>query len=217
MKKTSFQLPSLIIIPLIVALFCFNSCDQKGTPATQTTLHKDSSKNEIQPITMAYVNLDTLEEKYDFYKDAKKNFDQRQINIEAELRRQAQQLQNEYIALQKKAQSGTFTESEGKAAEKRLASMQENLENKRNNLTSQLLKDQDAFTQNLQSQLDSFLVEYNKDKNYDFIISYVKGGSLLLVNPTYDITDDVVKGMNKKHSKKKDKKEKPQAADSTKA
>ncbi len=43
------------------------------------------------------------------------------------------------------------------------------------------------------------LNNYNKDKHYDYIFSYTDIGTeraLLMANKQWDITDDVIKGMN---------------------
>ena len=183
------------------------SCQQKNTKANnnpdtatgaQTTDHVDRGG-----VRIAYVNIDTLEAKYTYFKEAKDAFDKKQASVEAQLRASAETLQNEYVGLKKKAQAGTLTQAEGEAAEKHLAEMQQELEAKRQNLTAGLLKDQQVFTDKLQSQLDSFITEYNKDKHYDYILSYAQGGSILLANPKLDITADVLKSMNDAYKARK--------------
>lgn len=175
------------------------SCQSKNTKTTSnadTAASSPATNNVESGARIAYVNIDTLEAKYTYFKEAKDAFDKKQASVEAQLRSSAENLQNEYASFQKKAQAGTLTQADGEAAQKRLGQMQQNLETKRQNLTADLLKEQQEFTEKLQSQLDSFITEYNKDKHYDFILSYAKGGSILLANPKLDITDDVLKSMN---------------------
>ena len=84
-----------------------------------------------------------------------------------------------------------------RAAQKRLMQMQKSLETRKQSLTDQLVKEQDDFNRDLKSRLDAFLGEYNKTHNYDYILSYSSGGSsILYANKQYDITKDVVDGMN---------------------
>ena len=122
--------------------------------------------------------------------------------MEAEVERLAQSFQNEYVAFQKKAQAGTLTQAEGEAAQKKLGQMQQNIEGRRQSLQTQLMKEQEIFNKELQKRLDDYLVKYNADKGYDFILSYVKGGNILFANRALDITAEVIKGMNAEDSGK---------------
>jgi len=122
--------------------------------------------------------------------------------MEGEVERLAKNLQNEYAAFQKKAQAGTLTQAEGEAGQKRLGQMQQNIEEQRQKLGAQLMKEQDAFNAELQQRLDDYLIKYNADKGYDLILSYVKGGNILFANKALDITDDVIKGMNSEDGSK---------------
>jgi outer membrane protein len=153
---------------------------------------------------IAYVNIDTLEAHYEYLKNKKDQFKKRQQDVDAELQRSAQQIQNDYMNVQKKAQNNTLTQSEYEAAEKRLTQMQQSLETRKQVLTEQLLKEQDDFNKDLQQRLDKFLEGYNKDKHYDYILSYSQGGSILFTNKDLDITNDVIKGMNSTVSQNSD-------------
>lgn len=195
MKNASIILSSLAFIGVLVlfGLHFSGSKNTGGKPAVTATNDKGPSNGRI-----AFVDIDTLEASYDYFKQKKDEFTKRQSAIESELQRSAQQMQNDLEALQRKARAGTLTEAEGKAGEQRLTQMQQTLESRRQSLAAQLLKDQDAFNQELQKRLDGFLTEYNKDKGYDYILSYSKSGNILFANPQLDITTEVIKGMNER-------------------
>ncbi|MGN6476500.1 MAG: OmpH family outer membrane protein, partial [Flavipsychrobacter sp.] len=131
-----------------------------------------------------------------YLKTEKKKFEKRQADMMAELERSAQQIQNDYIAMQRKMQAGTLTPAEKDAGEKRLMQMEESYRTRKDALQVQLVKEQDEFNKKLQAELDAFLAEYNKDKKFDYILSYSKGGSIMFANKSLDITEDVLKGMN---------------------
>lgn len=193
MKNASVILSSLAFIGVLV-LFGLHFSGTKNTgskPAVVTSSGKVTTTGR-----MAFVDIDTLMARYDYFKQKKEEFTKRQANIESELQRSEQQMRSDLEALQRKARAGTLTESEGKAGEQRLIQMQQTLENRRQTLAAQLLKDQDSFNEGLQKRLDDFLKEYNKDKAYDYIFSYSQTGNILFANPQLDITEDVIKGMN---------------------
>lgn len=182
---------------LLLGIFTACSPDK---PAVQRDPKAAEAGKEGKPgISIAYVNLDSLEAKYEFFKDRKAAFEKTQASMEAEIQRLSKSFQNEVAAFQKKAQSGTLTQSEGQELEQRLAKMQQNVETRSQNLSMELMKEQEKFNNELQAKLDTFLQEYNADEKYDFIFSHVKGTTLLWANEAYDITKEVVDGLNTRY------------------
>jgi outer membrane protein len=155
---------------------------------------------------IAYIDIDTLQNKYELYKVKKEEFTKRQAAAEAELESSAKKMQSDYESLQKRAQAGSLSQSEGEAAQKRLYQMQQSLELRRQTLSQQLIKDQEAFNKDFQASLDKLLEEYNKDRGFDYILSYAKGGSILWANKQLDITNDVVEALNEMYKNEQKKK-----------
>jgi len=194
-SKTIFK--GLAVCSMACTIAFFASCNGKKSTNTKT---ETTTTTGEQPASVsgriAYVDMDTLESKFIFLKNKKDEMERETKASDAEIGRMTQSLQNEYISLQKKSQAGALSQVEGEAAQKRLGQMQQNIENKKQELTMQLMKKQEAFNKDLQARLDAFLAKYNKDKGYDYILSYSKGGSILFVNTALNITEDVIKGMN---------------------
>lgn len=168
-----------------------NTTAGAGKPAANTTADAAQPSGKI-----AYVNLDSLEANYEYFKTKKAEFEKKTTAMEAEIERLARNLQNEYASFQKKAQAGTLTQTEGEAGQKKLAQMQQDIETRRQNMGGQLAKEQDEFNKDLKKRLDIYLEKYNKDKGYDFILSYGAGSNILFANKSLDITTEVIKGMN---------------------
>lgn len=180
------------------------SCDNGKKGTSNTT---ENSNNPGQGARIAYVNIDSLQEKYGYWKTETEALASEQAKLEAEIQSAAQKLQNDYMALQQKAQSGTLSEAEGRATQQRLAQAQQQLENRRATLSEQFQNKQVAFSERLQKNIDEYLEIFNKDKKYDFILSYSKAGQILHANKALDITEEVLKGLNEF---------KPSTVDSTK-
>ncbi len=194
-----------IILGGIASAALMMSCNNTPKDSkTATSPGETSTAAAATPASgkIAYVNLDTLEANYKYFRDKKADFEKKTASMEAEIEKLAASLQSEYAAFQKKAQEGTLTQAEGEAGQKKLGQMQQNMESRRQSLANQLMKEQETFNKDLQKRLDDYLAVYNKDKGYDFILSYVKGGNILYANASLDITADVIKGMNEEDSKK---------------
>lgn len=196
MKNISTLLASLAFIGVVV-LFIMHFSDKGNGKASNS--HPSSS----QAVTgrLAYVNIDTLEAHYEYLKSRKAEFQQKQDNMRAELQRSEQEMQKDIANYQRKAQAGTLTQAEGEAAERRIIQMQQSLKTREASLTEQLITEQEDFNTDLHKRLDSFLTQYNKDKNYDYILSYSRSGSIMYANKDLDITQDVIDGMNALHEK----------------
>jgi len=146
---------------------------------------------------IAFVNIDSLEAHYELLKSKREDFKRRQSQMEAELQRSAEQMQKDIEEVQKKAQANTLTQSEYETAQKRIGQMQQSLENRKQSMTEQLMKEEDEFNKSMKSKLDTVLVEYNKDKHFNYILSFSGSGSALLYgNKMFDITKEIAEGMN---------------------
>ena len=193
MKNVSVILSSIALVGVLV-LFAMQMSGKKNASAGAS--HSSSETHVAGSGRIAYVDIDSLEANYTYLKNKKEEFTIRQNSMKAELQNSAEQMQRDYANVQKKAQAGTLTQAEYQSAEKRLGQMQQSLQTREAALTEQLLKAQDEFNKELQSRLDKFLEEYNKDKHYDYILSYTRSGSILYADKSLDITKDVIDGMN---------------------
>ena len=54
------------------------------------------------------------------------------------------------------------------------------------------------FNTALRDSLNNFLTSYNKDKKFDLILSKA-GDNILLADRRFDITNDVINGLNKRY------------------
>lgn len=188
MKNTYSVLGTLAMAGVI--LFTV-SCNNSNTASTAAPTAVGGAK-------IAYVNIDSLEEHYELLKQHREEFKKRKDQMEGELQQSAQQMQAKAQDIQKRAQAQTLSQSEYEAAQKQYMNMQQSLESRNQALTEQLMKEQEEMNKDLKKRLDAYLETYNKDKHYDFILSYSAGGGspIMYANKSYEITKDVIAGMN---------------------
>ncbi|MEZ5018136.1 MAG: OmpH family outer membrane protein [Flavipsychrobacter sp.] len=191
MKNISTILSALAFVGVIVL---FGMKFSGGEKATVNTSNEDKGG-----LTIAFVNIDSLEAQDVYLKAKMEDLEQRQEKMSAELRKSQQKLQDKYVAFQRKAQSGAFTsQAEAEAAEKQIYQMDQSLKTREASMTEELLKDQEKFQKGFQKRLDDFFAAYNKDHKYDYILPYSNSvKTILWADGAHDITNDVIEGLNK--------------------
>ena len=66
------------------------------------------------------------------------------------------------------------------------------------------MEDQQSMNQQLRDSIYAFLARYNKDKKYQVILSNTMNDNILLSDPAYNITNEVVEALNKEYTPKED-------------
>ena len=179
----------------VIILFILHFSGSSGKSASSGNMSGGASNGK--GLRIAYVDIDSFEAHYESLKAKKAEFKAQQEAMTNELQRSAEQMQQDYAALQEKYQAGTLSKSEAEATQKRLGQMQQSLETRRQSLGTQFQDKLDAFNRDLHKRMDDFLATYTKEKNFDYVLSFTDSNPLILyADKTFNITDDVIKGMN---------------------
>ncbi|MBQ9558794.1 MAG: OmpH family outer membrane protein [Bacteroidaceae bacterium] len=187
MKKTYLM---ALAIGLMAA-----SCGKKA----QNMEEPQTAPEEAQGLKIAYVEIDTLMAKYQFCKDYAELANIEGENIQRTLTGKQRTLEQHAAAMQKKYESNGFTSQEELArAQQSLQAEQQALQELSERLQSSFLEEQNKYNEEMRDSVQKFLTVYNKTKKYDFIMAKA-GDNMLLANPKYDITDEVLKGLNKRY------------------
>ena len=101
--------------------------------------------------------------------------------------------------MQKKYENNGFTtRDELERAQNNIQKEQNELAELADRLNQDFNEEQARINDEARDSIQAFLKIYNKTKKYDYVM--VKAGdNLLIANPRYDITNDVVKGLNKRY------------------
>ena len=149
---------------------------------------------------VAYVDTDTLQEKYNWFKEQNTLLDKKRAQAESEFEAKARQFQNEVLALQQKAQTGTVPPAQLQKEEQGLARRQQSLEYERGQRSQALVDETAKASDELRRRINEVLTELQKTKGYDYVVQYSKNGGtgILFVNSELDITNEVLTILNSK-------------------
>ena len=150
---------------------------------------------------IAYVEVDSLASQYQFCIDYTKILEKKRTNASNTLNQKGQQLQAAMNNFQQKLNNNGFrSREEAESAQAGIQRSQQSLQELQARLGSELEKEAADFSVALKDSLDHFLAQYNKDKKFDLILSKSDATSnILFAEKRYDITDEVIKGLNKRY------------------
>lgn len=190
------------IILALIALATV-SCDQKSPTqqVKQNGLPKSETTTNATTSSVAVVDIDTLADKCNYCKDGQKALEAKKNALTKQFNAKTKSLQNAVINFQKKAQAGQFTsQQEAQKQQAALQKQQQDLQVFQERIERDLAKAQQEYQDKLRKDLNTFLKEYNKDGRFKVIISK-SGDNVLYTDPSVDITNDVIEGLNKNYKK----------------
>ena len=174
---------------LVCTLLLTYACKEAGSSASQPAAGNTGLK-------IAYVNGDSILFHYKEFKKESEAMEIKQRNAEQQLQSKGAALEKEIMAYQQKAQTGTMTGKEMEAREKYLSTRQEAILAERDKMAQEIMSETSEINKRLQAVMQDKLNEIKKQEGYDFILSYVEGGPVLVADEKYDITDRVLKELN---------------------
>jgi outer membrane protein len=198
------------IIMAAAALTALASCNNESPKMDE----KPAASNAVDAgsLKIAYVEVDSLMTQYEFCKDFTLILQKKSTNARNTLNSKGQALQSAMQNFQQKLNNNGFTsreQAEGQQAA--IQRQQQSLQELQARLESELATETGKYNDALRDSLQHFLDAYNKDKKFDLILTK-QGDNILFANKRFDITKDIINGLNKRYKpikkseEKKDKK-----------
>ena len=195
MKKYIF--PALAIAAMMV------SCNNAAPKMDEQPASADVATTGMK---IAYVEVDSLMTQYTFAKDYSVTLEKKSNNARNTLNQKGNALQAAVNNFQQKINNNGFQSREQAASvQAAIERQQRDLQTLQARLETELANETAKFNEALRDSLQNYLKAYTKDKKYDIILSKA-GDNILFADKKYDITQDVINGLNKRYkpSKKTD-------------
>lgn len=183
-------------IILMATGILITSCTGNGVNAENNASVESEGTTSLK---IAYVELDSLMSKYQLYKDYSEVLTRKGNNIQNTLAKKQRALETHAASVQKKYDNNGFTtRDELERAQASIQNEQMELAQLADRLNNEFNAEQARINEEARDSIQSFLKKYNKTKKYDYVL--VKAGdNLLIANPKLDITEEIVKGLNKRY------------------
>lgn len=176
------------------ATFCLTACDKSAPQADKA--EKTETAAAAPETKIAFVEVDSLMSQYNFCKDYSLILQKKGQNIQNTLAQKQQQLQTAGTNFQQKLQQNAYTQEQAQSIQAGLQKQAADLEALNQRLSTEFQTETEKYNVALRDSLQHFLAVYNKDKKYSMILSKA-GDNILYADKSYDITNEVIAGLNK--------------------
>ena len=189
-----------LFLVMSIALGLASCNNNKETGNTETA---ETAEAEATGLRIAYVELDSLMSQYQLYKDYEEVLTRKGTDIQNTLAQKQRKLESSATAMQRKYENNGFqTRDELERAQQSLQQQEMELQQLAAKLNNEFNEEQARINQEARDSIQAFLKIYNQTKKYDYVM--IKAGdNLLIANTKYNITKDIVTGLNKRYNAKK--------------
>lgn len=186
---------------ILTLLVGFLLIKQLGPSKKKSTAAEKNGNNNNLPsgsFRIAYFEMDSVANKFDLVKDLRNELNSREEAINTEMAKRAKDIQNKILYYQKLAEDHKLSAEQSESANQEIRGMDEGMKNRKQELDQDYTNYMVTKQNEIKSKIEDFLKEYNRTKNYTYIVSYEQG-LFYYRDSAYNITSDVVKGLNEKY------------------
>lgn len=201
-KKNLFR----VLAVAAFATVSMTSCDKSAPKVDEKAA--TAAESASAELKIAFVEVDSIMSQYQFCKDFTQILQKKGQNIQNTLASKQQQLETAAANFQQKLQQNAYTREQAEGIQASLQKQSNDLQALNQRLSTEFQNETEKYNSALRDSIQHYLAAYNKSKKFSMILSKA-GDNILYADKAYDITNEVIAGLNKayKPAKSDDKKE----------
>lgn len=197
MKNINYVINGVLAVAVVI-LFVMQFSGKKESNVERTFSPGEDSTG-LLPI--AYVNVDSLLQNYNYSKDLNEIILKKSENSRANINQKANALRSEMADFQRKVENNAFlTRERAEQEQQRLMNKQQELQKLDNDLAQELGAEQQKLTEQLRDTLVAQVKLFNQSKGFQIILSNTMGDNILYAGDSYNITSELIDFLNKSYS-----------------
>lgn len=186
-----------VLLAAVIALFILHFTDKGGkAPVLQ-------KPTEVGTGEVVYINIDSVNEKYEMVKILKDTLEAEQQKQEVVFNNRQKALENKAANFEKNYSSGSLTPQQAQYAQQSLQEESTRLQRDYSNYMEDFQSRYAAALEQMADSLNAAAKRVNAAYNASYIFTYQDGGQLLYADPAHDITNEVIEELNRSFKKKK--------------
>ena len=206
MKKTTHILGALSMCAVVAFAV---SCNQTKTAENAETPVAEAAETCAPKGSIVYIDLTRLMAEYDMANDLRAVVETKVSEIQAEITRRENNLANAVTKYQEKAQKGLMTRTVAEVEAEKLQKQEIEFNNYANQKNNEINEELMVMNNQINDAIVTFVKKYNEEKQYAMILisqGDVEGDGVvtlaspvLTADPSLDITDAVLAGLNEEY------------------
>ena len=188
----------LILTVAVAAIICSCAANGNTNGAQQANAAGETSAAQG---SIVYIQLDSLVNQYDMYNDLKSELESKVQAVQEDLTKKGRSFESAVKDFEAKIAKGLLTRSQAEEQQKRLLEREQNLQGLSQQKQMELAEEEAVMMRRVMDAIQTYITKYNQDKGYALILSV----PVLAGDPSLNITQDILKGMNEEYIKSKNK------------
>ncbi len=181
---------------IVLFVFHFTGNEKKDGNAGTATV---AELADVSNVSIAHFNMDSVMSQWDLYFEYQQELGQKQSELEADFAGRTETFYQSVQDAQYKIQRQLVTRAESEQLQQQLATEEQKLRTLQNEYAAQLQEEGLVKNRQMLDMIERYVSELSLEKGYSYVYSYQFGGNLIYGAKPYDITNDVVTGLNKKY------------------
>jgi outer membrane protein len=196
--KNGLLILNVVLLVLVGVLFYLHFSSKSPAYPKASNNHNVTAAT-TNDFKIAYFEMDSVENSFQMVKDVKAELSRKEEAIGSELERLEKSYRNKVAQYQ--AQGANMTQVQSEMAQRDVMQMQQSMQSRRQSLEQEYQDLQMRKLKDVKAKIEDFLKQYNSDKGYTYIFAY-EPGIFYYKDTTYNITSDIIKGLNQQYTKK---------------
>lgn len=191
MKKISILLGLLAIMTS-----CNTAADKKTAETTETAVTAAAG-------SIVYFNLDRVLDQYDMANDKRSEVEAKVATIQKEVNRRQKNLEDAINDFQNKINKGLMTSVTAQAQQQKLQEQEQAFQQFAQQKQAEIMEEQQVMMNVLADAIQTYIEKYNEEKGFAMILTNQASVPVVVADPSLDITNDIIEGLNKEYVKSK--------------
>jgi|694.fasta_scaffold42103_3 outer membrane protein len=197
MKMNQLKNVGLVLMGalLVYTTACGDKTKKDGKKGTDTTepVVVDPKENTMK---IGYYNVDSLNEQYKLVKEVSDEIEGKITKMSANFDAEVKQFEKWAKDMSDKMEKGLLMSREEKEFADKYQKRQMELAQKEQKLSAEIQQMQSEQFIKATNRVNDFVERYAKENGFDMIFQYQIGGQIVYINEAFDVTTDIINGLN---------------------
>lgn len=190
-----------VVLTLVAGYLLFAQFGSKNGKDAVKKLSSDTLSAD-KPVRIAYFEMDSVATGFIMVKNLKADLTRMETDIETSVAGATKNLQEKYNYYQNLDKEGKLTPEQAQGAAQELKKMEDDINSLRAKKEQDYMDFKARRQNDIKKKIEDYIKEYNKARDYTFVLSD-DPGLFYYRDTTYNITRDVIKGLNEMYKNEK--------------